>query len=154
MGFGNPDGRARTSSVAAGAVIVRHLIGMRLASSTQEIVDRLGMVPGGDLALRQELANEGTAATVWCLIVTIGARRPHISVHASEELAELARDEALAAATGSAAVQWWITARVPGSGTAGPLTGDTVEPPPPARRATPAGRATPAQRKWARGPRP
>jgi hypothetical protein len=134
-------------------VIVRQLLGWRFASSTEEIRARIGTVPGGDHALREALAKERHAATVWCLVVTIGARRPEISVHGSQDLAEVARDEALTAADATKAVQWWIAERLPGGGTRGSLTGDTVKPPPPPSPPPRARGATPEQRRWARGPR-
>lgn len=68
------------------------------ASNAEEVRARIGTMPGGDFALRQALAKERRAATVWCLVVTIGSRRPQISIHGSHKLAESARDEALAAA--------------------------------------------------------
>src|SRR6266542_4542236 len=46
--------------------IVRHLLGRRLAMNVDEIVSRIGLVPGGDLALRHALAAGEAEARVWC----------------------------------------------------------------------------------------
>jgi hypothetical protein len=128
--------------------IVRQLLGLRLAMSIDEITSRIGVMPGGDIALRQALAAGKAEARVWCVVVIARSAAAHISIHANQADAETARDKAIDRIPAGRPAHWWIAERVPGDRNNGTIsTGRTT-------RERPAGRATPAQRKWARGPQP
>lgn len=135
------------------SAIVRQLLGLRLATSAQEILARLGTTPDGVLARRPRLAEDPAPVTVWCLTVVFGQARSEISVHSSEAEAERLRDRTLAAHPVNKGIQWWIGERTTGGGNQGRTVGGHVGRPakdlnPPA---SPRRVATEAQKRWARG---
>ena len=91
---GTPMTELVTRTGVSEPAIVRHLLGRRLAMTMDEIVSRIGLVPGGDLALRHALAAGEAEARVWCVVVTGDSLPMQISIHASQADAESARGEA------------------------------------------------------------
>ena len=99
--------------------IIGQLVGLHLAADTDEVAARIGLVPGGDMELRGQLASDRDAAFVWCLAVVTGQSPPEISLHASQDSAEQARDAVVAALRSGQSVRWSIAKRRPGDGARG-----------------------------------
>lgn len=107
----------------------QHLCRHGLARSMQEVVDRLGVTPGGTIDIRTRMALDRAASSVWVLITDgIGTRVPelnrqrqHVSMHVSLEDAEDRLDELLreAEAHSYGPVKWSVVCRSLGDDTTG-----------------------------------
>jgi hypothetical protein len=74
--------------------VVDRLVLRRLARSTVDAVERLGVDAGSDLGVRMRLAADKTAAMVWALVLTNAAGETvHLSLHAQQGIAHAELDE-------------------------------------------------------------
>ena len=98
--------------------IARQLIALGLATSTVEVADRLGYLPGGVLQTRRRLILDRVSYTLTCLILITAGEVSHISLHPDRQSAEDAREQVLAT-DGFGEARWVIADRWPGGLDAG-----------------------------------